>query len=413
VPQAPESDSSVPSDRFDIAVVGGGLIGAAAALGAARLGRRVVLLEPQQPRPVSGRLGHDLRNIAIAPANQQLLETLGVWSQLAATPYHAMRIWDTRGTGTLAFDAADVGRQELGWMLENSATLLAVWALLGRESNLTVCAGQRVIAVAAAAAGVRLELEREVLHADLVIAADGARSVVREALGVGADVQETGQHALATVVRTERPHAGVAYQCFQADGPLALLPGREPALCSVVWSQSPGNAERHRNVSEAEFCAAVSRAMDGCLGAVLETDERLVFPLRQMLADSLNPQPRVLLIGDAGHVLHPLAGLGANLGFEDVRALLEVLRRLPAGGDPGAAGLWRTFARQRRARARMLIGLMAMVQRLYTGTDPWQQLLRNTGVSWLNRLGPIKRQIMMEAMGLGPVATQGATVARG
>jgi 2-octaprenylphenol hydroxylase len=153
--------------------------------------------------------------------------------------------------------------------------------------------------------------------------------------------------------------------------------------------------------------------MDNCLGAILETDQRVVFPLRQMLADSLNPQPRVLLIGDAGHVLHPLAGLGANLGFEDVRALLTVLRHLPAGGDPGAVGLWQVFARQRRARARLLIGLMATVQRLYAGTDPWQQLLRNTGVGWLNRLGPVKRQIIMEAMGLGPVATQGATGAGG
>jgi 2-octaprenylphenol hydroxylase len=172
----------------------------------------------------------------------------------------------------------------------------------------------------------------------------------------------------------------------------------------VVWSQSPGEAERRLGLGDAAFCAELTRATARCLGAIEAVDRRLAFPLSQVLAADLHPAARVLLVGDAAHVLHPLAGLGANLGFEDVRALLDVLGRLPVGADPGEAMLWTSFARQRRSRARLMIGLMQTLQRLYAGGDPWRQWLRNTGVHWLNRAAPIKRQIMQEAMGLGPLS---------
>jgi 2-octaprenylphenol hydroxylase len=200
----------------------------------------------------------------------------------------------------------------------------------------------------------------------------------------------------------------VAHQCFLPDGPVALLPGLDPQLCSVVWSQSPAEAERRRALGDEAFCAELTRATSACLGAIEAVDQRIVFPLNQVLAADLHPAARVLLVGDAAHVLHPLAGLGANLGFEDVRAMLDVLGRLPAAADPGEARLWTTFARQRRLRARMLLGLMATLQQLYAGGDPWRQWLRNTGVHWLNRVTPVKRQIVVEAMGLGPLAGAGS-----
>jgi 2-octaprenylphenol hydroxylase len=217
-------------------------------------------------------------------------------------------------------------------------------------------------------------------------------------------MRPTGHDALATVVRTAHPHGGVAHQCFLSDGPVALLPSLDPQLCSVVWSQRPAEAARRLALAEAAFCGELTLATGRRLGAIEEVDRRLVFPLTQVLAASLQPAGRVLLIGDAAHVLHPLAGLGANLGFEDVRALLDVLERLPAGADPGEASLWVTFARQRRQRAHMMIDLMATLQRLYAGSDPWWQWLRNTGVHWLNRAAPVKQQIMREAMGLGPLS---------
>lgn len=385
----------------EIAVVGGGLIGAVAALGIAVQGRRVALVEQAAPAIAPGRFGHDLRNIAAAPATRRLLEDVGVWSRLVPVPYRAMRVWDARGTGTLVFDAAELDREALGWMLENGPTQVAVWDALRTHPNVVLRVGEPVTEVRAAADRVTLELGAARLDAALLIGADGARSRVRAALGVAADTQETGHAALATVVRTSAPHAGVAYQCFLEDGPLALLPGPEPDLASVVWSQPPAAAARRQALPEPAFCAEVARCMDACLGTIRASDERVVFPLQQMLAASFHPHPRVLLIGDAAHVLHPLAGLGANLGFEDVRALLEVLARLPLAADSAAPGIWRAFARRRRTRAALMVQVMAGLQRLYAATGPLGQLLRNTGVDWFNRSGPLKRQIMAEAMGLG------------
>jgi 2-octaprenylphenol hydroxylase len=402
---SPDADET----SFDVAVVGGGLIGAVAALGAARLGRRVALIEQAEPAPALGALGHDLRTIAVAPAAQALLAELGVWERLAPAPYRAMRIWDERGTATMQFDALEVDRRELGWIIENGPTLAEVWQVLRAHPDVTLCVGAPVSAVSVANDRVNLALGGSgsgprAIDARLVIAADGARSRVREALGVQADIRETGHHALATVVRTERPHCGVAHQCFLPGGPVALLPGTEPELCSVVWSQSPDEAVRRQALDPAAFCTELTRATARCLGAIVAVDKRLVFPLTQMLAKDMHPDARVLLIGDAAHVLHPLAGLGANVGFEDVRALLDVLGRLPPQADPGQATLWRAFARQRRVRAELMVGLMATLQQLYAGTDPLRQWLRNTGVRWLNGAPALKRQIMQEAMGLGPLA---------
>lgn len=401
----PDRDST----SFEIAVVGGGLIGAVAALGAARLGRRVALIEQAEPEFALGAFGHDLRTVAVAPAAQALFAELGVWERLAPAPYRAMRIWDERGTATMAFDALEVERRELGWIVENGPTLALVWEILRRQPNVTLCVGAPVSGVTVATDRVNLALDdgapgSRTICARLVVAADGARSRVREALAVDAEVRETGHHALATVVRTERPHRGVAHQCFLPDGPVALLPGSDPSLCSVVWSQSPREAARRQALDAAAFCTELTRATARCLGAVVGVDKRLVFPLTQVLARDMHPHARVLLIGDAAHVLHPLAGLGANIGFEDVRALQDVLARLPPDADPGESAVWRAFARQRRARAELMVGLMTTLQQLYAGADPLRQWLRNTGVRWLNAAPALKRQIMQEAMGLGPLA---------
>ncbi|MFU8814219.1 MAG: FAD-dependent oxidoreductase [Pseudomonadales bacterium] len=395
------AEHSAPS--YDVAVVGGGLIGAAAALGLARQGRRVLLLEPSQPLLQPGRLGLDIRTVAVSPASRQLLESLGVWRTLQAAPYHRMEVWEERGTQAMVFDAVDVARAELGWIVENGPAGAALWGALGGEENVTIC-HDRVAELATGDQQVELELPQGRASARLLIAADGARSMVRERLGVAVETADVGHVALATAVRTAAPHQGVAYQRFLLDGPVALLPTRDPQICSVVWSQSPEAAARRSVLADDAFCAELSAAVQGVLGAVLAVDQRVVFPLQQLLAASFNPHPRVLLIGDAARVLHPLAGLGANVGFEDVRDLLAVLARLPVAADPGSDRLWGGFDRQRLARARLMLGLMSALRRAYARGDPLSQLLRNLGVGWLNGSSLLKRQVMQEAMGLGPMA---------
>lgn len=390
-------------EAFDAAVIGGGLIGACAALGLARQGRRVLVVEPTEPRLQRGELGSDLRTVALSPASRALLESLGVWRAVDGAPYRRMEVWEERGTAAMHFDAAEVGREELGWIVENSPLTVALWQSLQQHDNVTL-AVTNLKDLGPGRDRVSLALADRDAAARLVIAADGAGSRVRERVGVAVDTQDVGHEALATVIRTERPHQGVAYQRFLLDGPLALLPGLDARTCSVVWSQTPSQAQHHRALDPEAFCASLTRASQHRLGAVTAVDRRVSFPLRQHLVHSFRPHPRVLLVGDAARVIHPLAGLGANLGVEDVRALLAVLDGSPAGADPGGDRLWLAFDRQRLSRARLMLSIMAGLRQVYARGDPWSQWLRNVGVHWLDRLGPVKRQIMVEAMGLGPVA---------
>lgn len=392
----------------DVLVVGGGLIGAVAALGIAATGRRVGLVDrvrPLENRGESrGAFGMDIRNIACSPASQALLDHVGVWSGLAAAPYQRMEVWEERGTSTLSFTAAEAGRAELGWILENSPTVLALWALIDAHPDIEVLLGT-VTAVRLEADRVAVGLDDRSVSTRLLVGVDGARSAVRDLVGVEVDVLATGQQALATVVRTEREHEGAALQRFLLDGPLALLPSREPDLSSVVWSQSPAEADRRRALSAEDFCSEIEAAIESRLGRVLAVDDRFAFPLAQHVVHDFNPGERVLLIGDAARVLHPLAGLGANVGFEDVRDLLARLAHLPVSADPGARGIWRAFARKRRVRAQLMVGAMAGFRHAYAEGSPALTWLRNSAVNWVNDSGTVKRQVIREALGLGPLAS--------
>lgn len=396
------------AEPCDVIVVGGGLVGATVALGIARIGRKVRLFDRMRPPPRVqvnyGCFDMDIRNVAVSPASRVLLMELGVWESLAPAAINSMHVWEEQGTGSIDFSAADVRASALGWLVENHPTVEALWALLENEDAVTICVGDSLEAVEPAAGKVTLHTSQDAYPAQLLIGVDGAMSRVRELVATELEVQPTGHHALVTLVRTELPHSGTALQRFLLDGPLALLPSREPNVSSVVWSQSESSVQARLSLDDAQFCREIGKAIEYRLGQVLEVDDRHTFPLNQQLVRRFNPAPRVLLIGDAAHVLHPLAGLGANVGFEDVRALLARLRSIPLGQDAGEERLWRPFARQRRARAQLMLRLMAGFRTVYAQDDPLLQWLRNVGVSALNRAVPLKRQLMAEALGLGPLA---------
>ena len=388
-------------EDFEVVVVGGGPVGAAAALGLADAGRRVALIEKRQPRIELGPLGMDLRTLALNPASQALLADLGLWSGLKPTPYRAMRVWEERGTAAIRFDASEVGRTELGWMQESSPLAEAAWRRLAKHSNVELVVGEPPSAVEPQRDAVAVDVGDRQLRAALLIAADGAQSPAREQLGVKVEARDTGQVALVSVVRATAGHRGTAWQRFLHDGPLALLPGRDECTVALVWSQSPAAANRRLAMDDAAFCAELTRQSEACIGEICALDRRLRFPLVQSVASSFNPHPRVLLIGDAARVLHLMAGLGLNLGFEDVTGLLRTVK---GALDPGAPGLWRTFARRRKARAQAMVRLLAALQGFYSLKQPAAQWLRNAGVRLVNDFAPLKRQIILEAMGLGPLA---------
>ncbi|MEM8769852.1 MAG: FAD-dependent oxidoreductase, partial [Pseudomonadota bacterium] len=229
------------SGTYDVIVVGGGLIGAVAALGLAGAGRRVALVDRARPESQPGRLGMDIRNIACSPASRELLESVVSWDALDAASYDRMVVWEELGTAAMTFTAQEARRRELGWILENGPTLQMLWSAIEANDRIEPVFG-RVTAIEATEKEIQLTLDSAPLTGRLLLGVDGARSTVRELVNARQETLPTGQSALATVIRTAREHNNTAYQRFRSEGPLALLPGRDPTLSSVVWSQTPEQA---------------------------------------------------------------------------------------------------------------------------------------------------------------------------
>jgi len=386
----------------DVLVVGAGLIGASIALGLAKAGYQVSLFEKNEPRLSFGASGHDARTVAVSPHSQKLLESLGVWQNLVSQIFKRIVVWEDQGTAQIEFTASEVQLKKLGWIVELSPAALQLWQALKTEPNVRLVSGSRVSSVDlhASEVVVGLETDTENFRGKLLIAADGAQSSVGKLLDLKTSHTGTGHSAIATIVKVAKPHCETAFQRFLLDGPIALLPVQgDQHHVSLVWSQSPGQAERRMALEDAAFCVELQQAIEAVLGDVKEVDHRYCFPLNQSLRASFHPADRVLFLGDAAHVVHPLAGQGVNLGFEDVGELLDIADTNQA--DLGRSGLWSGYARRRRVRAQFVQSAMKGFQGVYSLDNPLLQWVRNMGVQALNASPAVKKQIMKEALGLG------------
>lgn len=395
------------ADIADVVVVGAGLVGSAAALSLAERGRDVTLIEPIAPRRERGRLGFDLRTVALSGTSQDMLASVGVDLSNHGQSFRGMRVWEERGTASLSFDARDGGASatgttpELGRIVEVSEVAQRLWTRLGEHPGVTVLEGEAVEDLAPAAVNddvVELRTAKRTLRARLVIGADGGRSVTRRLLDVPVDARPTGQMALVSVARFERAHEALARQRFLLDGPLALLPLSDPHACAIVWSMSADRAAEAVELSDADFARALQRASESCLGGVAEVDARVTFPLVQQVIDSFAPRPRMLFLGDAARVVHPLAGLGVNMGFEDVAALLAIVDRLPAGSDLGGP-IYGRLARRRGLRAQLMTGLMSAFQIGFAQDSPLAALIRNAGMRAVESSALLKAGFVRAATG--------------
>ena len=351
------------------AVIGAGLVGAATALALQRQGYDVTLVDARAPEISCGQLGLDIRNVALNPQSQSLLADLGVWEADRVAAYDRMRIWEQTGTSELSFAAADAGRQEIGWIAENSPLQVALYqqatamleVLEDELVNLDLTDTQAELKLSSGAQ----------LAVDFVVGADGANSVVRELLQIGVKKRALGQYALATVVQVSEGHQNCAWQRFLSDGPLAMLPALDDAAgnhrVSVVWSQSQATVQALKELSDEQFCSRLSAASEHCLGEVIAVDQRLSFPLAQQQAEQLHVGAKVVLLGDAARVVHPLAGLGVNLGFEDTLALLRVTETGQALTNSRRLA---EFCRARESRSQHMIMLLDTLRILYRDTRP-------------------------------------------
>jgi 2-octaprenylphenol hydroxylase len=389
--------------RYDVVVVGGGMVGAALAIALAREGFGVCVLEARLPADTWAADSHDLRVSAITRASQRLLDNLGAWATIAAdraTPYEHMHVWDRAGFGEIHFDAADLAEPDLGHIVENRVIVRALWQQFDATVvQLQAPSRSQQIEFDDRGASLRLD-DGSRIEAALVVAADGARSQVRELAGIASRSEPYDQHALVATVHAELGNQSTAWQRFMVDGPLALLP-LEKDLFSIVWSTRPDEAERLKGLPEADFNAELTAASESRLGALTLQGERGVFPLRLQHAERY-VQPGLALVGDAAHVIHPLAGQGVNLGFLDAGALVDaLLAGREVGRKPGDLRSLRVYERSRRGHNTATQLAMDGFKQLFSNDHPALSLLRNVGIGAAGRIAPMRRMFERVALGQG------------
>ncbi|WP_434927121.1 FAD-dependent oxidoreductase [Shewanella sp. HL-SH5] len=389
------------TQTFDVAIVGGGMVGLATAIGLAEANLTVVVIDAGSTQAPSGE--PKLRVSAINKASQQLLTNLGAWQILdhsRVSPYQKMQVWDKDGMGKIEFDAHSISENHLGAIIENDAISFALAKRVSELSNITYIEQQKLQRIAFGEREAWLTLENgDNISAALVIGADGANSWVRQQCQIPLTFWDYGHHAIVATVRTELSHDATARQAFLPDGPLAMLPLYDDNLCSIVWSTSPQHAEQLLAADDKAFGKALTAALDSRLGVCEVVSERHAFPLRMRYARHF-ARHRLVLAGDAAHTIHPLAGQGVNLGFLDAASIIQTVAELhEQGKDIGDYRHLRALERWRKADAMEMIATMEGFKRLFAGRNPLKKAIRDIGLSLVDNVAGLKTVFIRQAMG--------------
>lgn len=389
---------------FEVIIGGGGMVGATLACALAERGVRTALLEGRIPDEIAPGSEPDARVSALSPASQRIFQRLGVWDGMTArrvTPYRAMEVWDQGGAGRIHFDAAQAGEPLLGHIVENRVMQRALLARAESLASLEVFSEAWLAGFEIQADRVRARLDDgRAWTGRLLVGADGRNSKVRAWAGIQSRDWDYEQLGVVATVRCKEHHQDTAWQRFLPTGPLAFLPlwdGR----CSIVWSAASGEAKRLMALDDAAFRRALGLAFEHRLGEVVAVGPRTAFPLRMMQAERY-AAPRVALIGDAAHTVHPLAGQGANLGLLDAAALAEVvLDARDRGRDVAAARVLARYQRWRKGHNLTMSLAFDGINRLFSGSSAPLRALRTAGLSLADRITPLKLAFMRQAMGNG------------
>jgi len=392
---------------YDILIIGGGLVGASLARALAPLPLRVAIVDNQ---PLQRRLqsGFDVRALALSYGSRRILEALGCWSDIAATasPIEHIHVSDRGHFGISRLHAADYQLPALGYVCAADQLGNALAAQLDGQSNLDSYIPDQVTAIDIGEQQATLTLDNnaDTLSARLVVAADGSNSPIRGMLDIPGRRRDYGQTAVIATVRPQRPHHQVAYERFTDSGPMAMLPLTEDR-CSLVWTVATEHADELLELDPAAFLRRLGERFGSRLGRFTDVGQRHAFPLFQQFSD--DPlSSRVVLLGNAAHTLHPVAGQGFNLGLRDVATLADVLADCAGQGDSGDAGdpgsfqLLRDYQQWRRNDQRRTAQFTDALARIFTNPLPPVALARNSALALLDISPPLKRRFAAAAMGI-------------
>lgn len=384
--------------RYDIIVVGAGVVGAAFSLALQNARVSVAVVEPQAPRPRAA--GWDTRVYTISPGNANWLETLGAWQQLPAervTRVENMDVFGDDVAAQLRFSAYDVGLRELAWTVEGGVLQDALSHALETSAHVKLFCPRRCADMAWASDHVQLELnDGETLAARLIVAADGAQSWVRTRAGIDAAVHDYHECGVVANFEAERSHEGTAFQWFREDGVLAFLPLPEQRV-SIVWSTSEPHAAILLSASEDMLAREVTQASRNVLGSLRVITPAASFPLQRLRVAHL-VEPRVALIGDSAHAVHPLAGQGLNLGLRDARALANVLCERGPREDCGEYALLRRYERARKEDMLATEVITDGLAKLFGSRAVWLAGMRNFGLRLVDLQPQLKNLLIRHAI---------------
>lgn len=388
---------------LDTLIVGGGMVGAATAVALAQAGLRVALVEggePPEAIPVDAPF--DLRVSSLNLASQRLLEAIGAWAfipEARRCPFRHIEASDEAGRRHVRFSAEALELPDFGHFVENRVIRRALWQRLAELPRATVIGGAGPVAWLPGGQHGLLELDDgRLLTARLVVGADGAASRTRQLAGIATRDEEYGQRALIINVQTRLPQQGVSWQRFTARGPRAMLP-LPGHRASLVWYDDDAATRAREALDDEALRRAIERDFPERLGGVEAVLGRAGFPIRRRHAERY-VRPRLALVGDAAHVIHPLAGQGLNLGLQDAEALSRrVIAAFQVGEDPGQRRLLDGYARERRPQTLAMIAAMETFHRVFTGAAPLRQA-GAAGLAVADHLTGAKRQVMRHALGL-------------
>ncbi len=389
------------SKDYDIVIVGGGMVGSAVAcaLGGSQL--KVAVVERALPEPFSADQPHDLRVSALSIASQKILQTVGAWEGVEnrrLCPFKRMRVWET--AGDTEFNSDDIDQEELGFIVENRVTQLALLERLQQFDNVDLIAPATIKTIDYRTPLSRIVLENgEEITARVLVAADGGQSRVRQAVGIGVTSWDYEQHAMVIYVETGYPQQDITWQRFVPSGPQAFLP-LSGHYGSIVWYNSPDEVRRLKALDDQALIEELTRTFPECLGKINKILGKASFPLKRQHAQHY-VKPGVALVGDAAHMINPLAGQGVNIGLLDAAALAEVLIEADQKGED-IAGLQvlKRYEDMRRQENLKMMTVMDLFYRFFSNDVLPVKFFRNLGLGLAERVKPLKNKVMRSAMGL-------------